>query len=308
MSLGDTVKILKRASARVGLFISWRIIARLPYKAVKTMANILTSIGFCLTIKLKRSARESLNIAFGAEKSREQVNTIVRACFRNLGQAMVDLIYYSEHPDEVKEKFIIEGKEYLDQALEKGKGVVAVTAHFGNFPLMQLALAQYGYKVNVIMRKARDKKIAERVCKTMASVGVKSIYSIPARACVQNSLQVLRDNEILFVLLDQNFGSSSGVFVDFFGRKAATGTGPIVFADRAKSPILPIFNIRENGDRYKIIIEPPLELEARDSKDEMLFVNVSRITNIIEQYIRKYPHEWGWMHRRWKSKPVERNT
>ena len=101
----------------------------------------------------------------------------------------------------------------------------------------------------------------------------------------------------------QPFGSSGGVFVDFFGQKAATATGPVVFAMRTKAPIVPMFVVRQKDDTHKIIIEPPLKLEEPADDKTMIQRNTEKITQVIERYIRKYPQEWGWMHRRWKSQP-----
>jgi KDO2-lipid IV(A) lauroyltransferase len=121
---------------------------------------------------------------------------------------------------------------------------------------------------------------------------------------VNNSIRVLRDNQLLFIPLDQNFGSGGGVFVDFFGEKAATATGPMIFHRRTGAPIVPMFIIREEGDVYRIIVEPPIVLKDLEDEQESLLVNTQKITNIIERYVRQYPQEWGWMHRRWKSRPA----
>jgi len=118
---------------------------------------------------------------------------------------------------------------------------------------------------------------------------------------------VLRQNELLFIPLDQNFGNGGGVFVDFFGQKAATATGPVVFAMRTKAPIVPMFVIRQKDDTHKIMIEPPLKLEELTDDKEMIQRNTAKITQVIERYIRQYPQEWSWMHRRWKSRPGVNN-
>jgi KDO2-lipid IV(A) lauroyltransferase len=107
---------------------------------------------------------------------------------------------------------------------------------------------------------------------------------------------------LLFVPIDQNFGEG-GIFVDFFGRKAATATGPIILAKRTKAAIIPCFIIRQRDDTHKIIFEPPLKLEEGKDEETNILINIQRLTNIIELYIRKYPAEWSWVHRRWKSRP-----
>ena len=131
-------------------------------------------------------------------------------------------------------------------------------------------------------------------------LGIKTIYSQPRKDCVDSSIRSLRNNELVFIPIDQNFGTA-GVFVDFFGRKAATATGPVILAQRTQAALLPCFIVRQEDNTHRIIFEPILELkEGRDPK-ETIVINIQALTDIIESYIRKYPAQWGWIHRRWKS-------
>lgn len=301
----DSLKNFKRVSARYGLFASAWLLERLPYGVVRLLAKILVAIGFRFAIKQRRIAQESLQIAFGAEKSSREIQGIVRRCFANLGQGMVEMLYFMAHPALADQKVSFEGRHHLDEALQQGRGVIAVTAHFGNFPLMMLYAARCGYKASAIIRPARDRELEDYLLRKRTECGLKTIYAVPRRECVVNSLKALSLNEILFIPLDQNFGADGGVFVDFFGQKAATATGPVVFARRSKAAILPMFIIRQGEDTHKIVIEPPLVFEERPDEQEEILVNTARITQMIERYIRRYPYEWGWMHRRWKSRPAE---
>lgn len=277
------------------------LVEHLPFPLVKGLLTVMLSAAFRLTFRLKRIARESLRIAFGQEKSEEQIEQIIHDCFKTIRKGSIELLYFSRYPERVGTLFTMEGKEHLDAALKKGKGAIMVTAHFGNFPLMMLQMAQSGYTVNVIMRRARDKKLADVILKMMNREKVHTIYTQPRRECVLESLRVLRNNELLFILMDQHFGSEGGVLVDFFGQQAATATGPIVIANRTGAPVLPIFNVRQEGHQQKIFIEPEMPLQECESAEESVRVNVMALTKIIEQYIRRYPHEWGWMHKRWKK-------
>ena len=308
MTFNDRMKIFKRAMARYGLYASSWLINRLSYPMAKRIAYFFLAVGFRLTIRQRRIAAESLTIAFGAEKSKEEINQIIRFCFENLGRGMIELIYFMAHPELIKEKIVLEGQEHLERAFKEGKGVVAVSAHFGNFPLMLLYFAQRGFKTNAIIRPTRDQEIEKYFQRLRTQLGLNTIYSHPRKQCVDTSLRALRNNELVFIPLDQNFGSGGGVFVDFFGQKAATATGPVIFAMRTHAPIIPMFIIRQKDDTYKVIIEPPLPLEERADNQETIVVNTSKITQVIERYIRKYPGEWGWMHRRWKTKPPEQPT
>ncbi|OGW96261.1 MAG: hypothetical protein A2Z81_05600 [Omnitrophica WOR_2 bacterium GWA2_45_18] len=305
MNVRERIKHFKRAAARNGLFATSWLFRRLPYATVCLLSDILIKTGYALTVQQKRIARESLQIAFGKEKDETQIQEIVRKCFKNLGQGMIELIYFMEHPRMIKERVEFEGKEHLDRAFEQGRGVIAVSAHFGSFPLMLLRCAQEGYKTNAIIRPARDEVVEKYFLEMRTKLGLNTVYSHQPKQCVDTSIRVLRDNELLFIPLDQNFGRGGGVFVDFFGQKAATATGPVIFARRTKAPLIPMFIVRQKNDRHKIIVEPPIELEERGNDKETILVNTEKITRIIERYVRTYPEEWGWMHRRWKSRPME---
>jgi KDO2-lipid IV(A) lauroyltransferase len=291
----------QRALARYGLYSFFWLFKRVPYAIVRMIGFILIKIGFVFTIKQKAIARESLNIAFKNQLTKNEIEAIVRRCFNNFGWGMVEMLYALAHPEEVDAQVEVEGKHHLEEALKKGNGVIAVTAHFGNFPLMMLALAQKGYPVSAIIRPARDQDLENFLVAKRTQLGVKTVYAIPRPACVSQSLQALRENNIVFVALDQNFGNGSGVFVEFFGQKAATATGPVVFAMRSKAAILPMFIMSTGKGKHKIIIETPLAFEKGQDDDETIYLNTAKITRIIENYIRKYPYEWGWMHRRWKT-------
>jgi KDO2-lipid IV(A) lauroyltransferase len=222
------LKTFQRALARYGLFSTAWLFTHTPYWLARGIARILLSIGFLLIIRQKRIARESLTIAFGGQKSEAEIKKITKDCFWGFGWGIVEMLYFMAHPQMVPQKVEYEGMEKLEKAMAQGKGIIAVTAHYGNFPLMMLAFAQKGYKTSSIIRPTRDENLEEYLLKRRTECKLNTVYAIPRRQCVENSLKALRDNGILFVPIDQNFGNGSGVFVEFFGHQAATATGPVV--------------------------------------------------------------------------------
>ena len=150
MNFQHQFKLFKRASARYGLFMALWLIRKLPFSFVRGVMRLFFFIWYRFAIRLKRISRETLGIAFKEEKSPVEINRIIKQCFENVGTSMMDLIFYSQYPSLVHEKFKIEGRAHLDQALAQGKGAIMVTAHFGNFCLMMLELAQLGYQTNCI--------------------------------------------------------------------------------------------------------------------------------------------------------------
>ena len=156
----------------------------------------------------------------------------------------------------------------------------------------------------MLYNKNSTNEIDKYLFEKRVQINIHTIYSSPRKECISQTLSALRANELIFFPMDQNFGTG-GIFVDFFGMKAATATGPVIFARRTKASILPIFIIRNKKDNSsKIIIEAPLDIEELSDNKEAIQRTVQKITNIIEGYIRKYPEQWGWIHRRWKSRPA----
>jgi len=295
-------KIAGRFFGWLGLIFCSLIIKLMPRSWVYGFARGIAAIGYLAASKQRKIALESLSIAFGQDKSSPQIKQIAKDCFTFMAKSGVELIFLMDRPVLLRRRLEIIGREYLDTALSRDKGVIMVSAHFGNFPLMMAKLRLEGYKIAGIMRPMRDNRVEKIFLAKRNRLDIKVIYSQPRKACVENSIRSLRNNELLFIPLDQNFGTG-GVFVDFFGRKAATATGPVVLAQRTNATILPCFIVRQKDDTHKIIFEPPLVLEEGRTNQETIAINVQRLTDIIETYIRRYPAEWGWIHRRWKSQP-----
>lgn len=295
-------KSISRSFGWLGLIFCSLIVKFISWRYLYSFANFLSFIVFRMAKKQRKIALESLSVAFGEDKSEYEIEKIARDCFTFIAKAGIELLFLLDRLGLLKQRVQIIGKEHLDVALSKGKGVILVSGHFGNFPLMLARLGLDNYHIVGIMRPMRDTRVEKFFSAKRSRLNIKTIYTVPRKSCVEGSLRALRRNELLFIPIDQNFGSG-GVFVDFFGRKAATATGPVVLAQRTKAVILPCFIIRQEDDTHRIIFEPPLDLEQGKDSEETVIINIQRLTNIIESYIRRYPAEWGWIHRRWKSRP-----
>jgi len=301
----DSKKIrtsFSRYMAWLGLNICSLAVKVIPSACLYGFACQIGSLGYLAAVKQRKIALESLRIAFGKEKTPAQLRQIAKESFIYMAKSAVELMFLMGKPKILKKKVDFVGKEHLERALAEGNGVILVSAHFGNFPLLLGKLALEGYKAGGIMRPMRDARVEKIFLEKRRAFGVKTIYSQPRQACVNQTIAALRNNEIVFIPLDQNFGTA-GVFVDFFGQKAATATGPVVLARRTGAALIPCFILREPDDRHSIVFEPALKIREGNSDEETILFNIQELTGIIESYIRKYPAEWGWIHRRWKSRP-----
>ncbi len=286
-----------------GLSVCSSVIRFIPPRSLYGFARGVSFMAYRFAAKQRRIALDSLSVAFGKEKTPAQIEKIARDCFTFMAKSGVELVFLTDKPLLLKKRVILEGRENLDRALSAGKGAILVSAHFGNFPLLLACLAVEGYPAAGIMKPMHDARIEKIFLKKREKFGVKTIYSQPRDACVNATIQALRNNELVFIPIDQNFGTG-GVFVNFFGKKAATAAGPVILAQRTGAALLPCFIVRQPNDTHKIIFEPALELvPGRDAQDTVV-INIQRLTDIIERYIRMYPAEWGWIHRRWKRQPV----
>lgn len=288
--------------ARAGLSFCSLITKVIPGKFLYSFASAIGGIGYRFVNKQKKIASESLRIAFGQEKSQNELEAIARDSFIYMAKSAVELMFLMDRQNLLKKRVEFANKENLDSALSQGNGVILVSAHFGNFPLLMAKLSLEGYRVSGIMRPMRDSQVEKMFLERRNRLGVKTIYSQPRNICVSKTIESLRNNEIVFIPIDQNFGTG-GIFVDFFGRKAATATGPVVLAQRTKAALVPCFIIRQKNDSHKLIFEEPIKLKETGDPQETVRVNIQELTNIIEDYIRRFPAEWGWIHRRWKTKP-----
>lgn len=298
-------KFLRRSLGWVSLNFSFFLVKFFPLKVAINLGDFIGRLGFLFSRRHRRIALESLSIALGREKSETQLKDIARQSFKFMGRSGLELFCFLRNSRLLKEKVEIVGEAHLNEALRKGRGLIGVTAHFGNFPLMCLKLAQQGYPVNVMARPMRDKKADYFFYQLRTQAKIKTIFSYPRKEAVFNSLKALRKNEILILQMDQNFGTG-GVWVKFFGKLAATPVGPIILALRSEAPLIPLFIIEEARNYHKIYIEEELPLLIKEDKEETVLVNAIRITEKIETWIRGYPHLWSWIHRRWKSQPSEK--
>jgi KDO2-lipid IV(A) lauroyltransferase len=278
------------------------IIRFTPYPLFRAKAWCVTWILYLVSSRLRRNAIESLTIAFGDTISLEEKKRITRRCFFSLTLGLADTIFYIARPGRAADVFYVEGFEHFKQAHEAGKGAVIAVAHFGPFVAMLFKFLYEGYTVRVVMRAPRNKILADEIMTRESLFVPHPIYSTPLRACVTACSAALRDNELLVMPVDQNYGGPGRVFVDFFGRKAATAAGPAAYAFKTGAPFLTAFAYPLKGGRWQIKIEPVV-INRDLPEREAVRTATQEITSRIEAAARAYPGEWVWMHRRWKAVP-----
>jgi len=277
-----------------------RVMRITPRWLIDSFMGCVFPIVFLNIKQLKKICVRNLQLVYGDSKNKKEYGLLTKRYIRSIGDAMVDLLYYLEWPDELKKITRFEGEDNLKKTLELGKGVIAVTAHLGNFPLMFVSLVQKGYKVNVVIRSMRDENFGRFMFRLCDKWGINMIQTSPGKKFFRESLGALKRNELLFFLLDEVVAPENGVKVKFFNRDVARATGPMLFFERTSSPVLPMFIVKDEKKRFNIFIKGPFEVIKENGPQENMVKNIAGLTNIIEYYVSRYPFQWGgWFNKRW---------
>ena len=285
---------------RIGTSIAFRLAQWIPLRCLYCLAGIIGSAGFYLIKKRRQIAYNNLRIAFGTSKTERECHEIVKIIFRDTVKNALELAKLAcKDPNFLKEIVSIEGLEHLDNALSQGKGIVALSAHMGNFTIIGPRLVLEGYRFSLIARDPKDKILAKTLLNLRTKLGLDSISDKPRKMCVAKSLATLKRNNILFLQIDQS-ASSQDLWVDFFGWLVPAFRGPVVFSMRTGAPIIPMFMIRDALNHHKLIIKQPFNLNSTENKENDILQNTAKLTKLIESYIKRYPTQWWWFHRRWK--------
>jgi len=268
-----------------------------PWERADGLGRFVGAFAYALSRRYRRAAIANLLAAF-PEMMETQARRIAKETFGNFCRAFIEFFIAGKlTPADIKRVVSLEGIEHADEALRRGKGGIILTAHIGNWELMGRRLVAQGYPLNVIARNSDDPTMTGIV----NTIRERGGYKVLSRdESVRESMRRLRANEFLGILPDQNTLGKC-VFVDFFGRPAATPAGAALFALKTGATILPTFNRYDRREkRYATTIYPPLEVSLTGDTDRDVETVTAACTALIEAEIRKDPAQWLWLHSRWK--------
>ncbi len=281
-------------------FILW-LVGVMPLAVVRGLGRFVGFIFGDVMRHHRDEALEALERCIPELSAAERKKTIHRMYILQ-GIHFMEFIWYSiKGIDRVKQVVEIEGHEHFEQALERGKGVIALTAHIGCFELMPMATASYGYKLSTIVKKIKNEAVNEVIEKLRSHEG---LAFLATRNAYRDCLKALRRNEVVGMIIDQNMTRDSGIFVDFFGQPACTSPGLAYMAAQSQAPVVPVFIYRKPDGTFQLkvhsFLEPPPDRETAS-----VLAATQEYNQKIEDAIREAPEQWIWMHRRWNTKALE---
>ena len=256
---------------------------------------------YFLYSRLRRVGMRNLDLAFPG-KSRREKKQILRGVYINLGRVLAEFALFPRYTkDNVGRVAVYEGFQNFAEAQARGKGVVFLTAHFGGWEVSSFAHSLYGHPMDIVMRPLDNPYVDALVDRYRTLHGNNTF---PKQDFARGLLNALKQGHTVGILMDTNMTPPQGAFVDFFGVPACTATGIARVALHTDAAVVPAFGIWDkNLRKYKISFEPALKLIRTGDADADVIANTALFTKVIERYVAKYPDQWLWVHRRWKTRP-----
>jgi len=271
------------------------LVTRLSAKRMEQLAHFLADLAWRLGIR-KQIALDNLRHAF-PEKPAAEREQIARSAYRNMALTALEALSAAKLSDaEVEALVEIENWAPLEEAIKAGQGVLVATAHFGSWELLGSVMARRNIPMHAVVRPltgALNARIIESRLKNGLSL-------IPPRGAVMGAVKAVRKGGVVVMLLDQVLSAKHGVFVPFFGRPACTNPSLSAAAFRTGAPVFVVMGAREPDKRLRLYCEGPFPLPTGERTTQGITEQTALITSVLERYIRRYPDQWLWMHRRWK--------
>ncbi|MCG2706044.1 MAG: mitochondrial fission ELM1 family protein [Candidatus Omnitrophica bacterium] len=272
------------------------LIRKLPLGVSFALGACFGELFYYFDLKHKAIAYSNIKAAVGDKLMPAQLRKLTKDFYRTFGQNLIEIFLIPLIDQAYIIKYIeFEGLEHIKEGFKKGKGVIIVAMHEGNWELSNVIAAHLGFTFNFFVREQRYPRLNRLLNLYRSQKGTRVIQR---QNQTRQLIQVLKNNEAIGMTVDQ--GGRSGALVKFFGKDASMPSGAIRLALKYGATIIPAFYLRQRGPHLKVIIEPPLEIKKTGNEDIDIRDNLGRLVQTFERYIVKYPKEYLWSYKIWK--------
>ncbi len=296
---------LRRQIEYAAFFVISFPIKFLSAKMVFRLGKVLGNLLYRFSSKRKKIAQVNLDIAFGDSKTPKEKDRIILSSFCNSALSLLQCVWVEASPKERIKEIIPNppsGVENFQKCLERKKGMFVLVAHYGNWELMGIAHGYLGLTpLHSIVRKL-DNPYLDRLAEEFRCVSGNSIFyktEPPLRM-----VRTVKKNGCVAVMMDQNT-AKGGIFVDFFGKPAATARSIALLSLATGAAIFPFFSFPQKNGQYRIQYGPEISFSPSGDKEKDVFDLTQKCEEFLESVIRETPEPWMWVHRRWKTRPPE---
>src|SRR5262245_46901988 len=279
------------------------LLGALPLDLALRVGEAVAWLAYLLAAPLRRVGMTNLAIAF-PDRSVSEHRRILRESMLNHGRMAAELAHLPRLDDaRLRDMVRFEDETWWREAIgwERPTGVLILSGHFGNWELLVFAHGRRGYPVTMVHRPMHNPLIDRWLNRVRGRAGTRLVRKHHAATAV---LRALREKQLLVLPFDQNSTRGLGVFVDFFGVPASTNAGIARIGLRADAPVVPAFIVRQGRQaRHLVHVLPIMELENTGDARADVVRNTARLSAVFEDMVRRFPEQWLWVHRRWKTRP-----
>ena len=278
-----------------------KLLGLLPRRVARAAGAAIGWLAYAATPRLRQVGLKNLQLAF-PDKTAAEREAILRAMYRHLGWQLAEFCHMPGYTLQRASQFIrYEGLEHYLAAQRRGKGVLVLTGHLGAWELSSFYHSLAGHPMSMVIRRLDNPWVDRLVNEIRTKHGNRVL---PKDDFARGLIAAMRAGETVGVLMDTNMTPPQGVFVDFFGRAACTASGVARVALRTGAAVLPGFLVWEPEEkRYVLHFLPELPLVGTGDAERDAIANTQMFTAALEDVIRRYPEQWLWVHRRWKTRP-----
>jgi KDO2-lipid IV(A) lauroyltransferase len=279
-----------------------RFIGVLPRPLARGVGLLIAGLAYHLHPRLRRVGMRNLELAF-PEKSVAERRKILRGVYRSLGRLLAEFCLFPSYSTaNVSRIATYQGFENFEAAEKRGRGVLFLTGHFGGWEIGSWFHSLQGHPMRIVVRPI-DNPFVDALVTRYRTLHGNSL--IGKQGFARGLLAAMENNETVGILMDTNMTPPQGVFVDFFGIPACTAVGIARVALHTNAAVVPAFTIWDAVLRkYRVEFAPAVELVRSGDTEADAVANTALFNRIFEEYVRKYPDQWLWVHRRWKTRPA----
>jgi KDO2-lipid IV(A) lauroyltransferase len=283
------------------VWVAVKLLSLPPRSVARSIGASIGRLALLLTPRLARVGDLNLRLAF-PQKSTAERQRILRKLYRNLGWLLAEFCQMPRYTPATTRNFIrYEGLDHYLTARDEGKGVLILTGHLGAWELSSFYHSLMGYSMSIVIRRLDNPLVDSLVNHIRCLHGNQVLHKDDF---ARGLLASMRRGETVGILMDTNMTPPQGSFVDFFGQSACTGSGLARIAMKTGARVLPGFLLWEEAtQQYVLRFGAPLSLATSGDVEADALANTALFTKVIEDYVRQYPDQWLWVHRRWKTRP-----
>lgn len=273
----------------------------LPRSVSVSVGRGLGQLGYLMFGDLRRTGRRNLDIAF-PELGEDEKERIIRSCFDSLGRVLGEFPHFQHITrDQLCQFPHREGIEHLEAAKTNDKPVIFFTAHLGLWELTSFWVGACWHPLAFLVRRLDNDLIEKMIDRVRRRFGNETLDKM---AVSRQALRMLNQGGILGILPDVNMVAREGVFVDFFGTPASTTSMMAKLALRTNATVIPIYSPwDEERKKFLLHIEPPITILPSGDENTDVHNLTEAIMASVEKFVRRYPEQWLWIHKRWKTRP-----